>query len=103
VECDKNNYGCNGGYLDKAWNFFEVAGVVTEQCLPYVSGGGVSPACATTCANPAVAYEKYKCVAGSRVECTSADCIKKEISTNGPMETGFDVYQDFFSYAGGVY
>jgi len=102
VECDTGNYGCNGGYLDRAWDFFENTGVVSDACLPYVSGGGSSPSCATACTTTAK-YEKYHCLGGSRVECTSADCIKKEISTNGPMETGFDVYQDFFNYAGGVY
>lgn len=103
VECDTGNYGCDGGYLDRAWDYFESSGVVTDECLPYASGSGVSPTCATSCANPAAAFQKYKCVGGSRVECNDAYCIKKEISANGPMETGFDVYQDFFNYAGGVY
>ena len=26
-----------------------------------------------------------------------------DIYTNGPMETGFDVYNDFFSYSSGIY
>jgi cathepsin B len=29
--------------------------------------------------------------------------IKQEIYTNGPVQTGFTVYQDFFSYSSGVY
>jgi C1A family cysteine protease len=49
VECDTGDYGCNGGYLDRAWDFLELSGVVTEACLPYVSGSGVSPVCATEC------------------------------------------------------
>ena len=29
--------------------------------------------------------------------------IKNDIFTNGPVETGFQVYQDFMSYKGGIY
>jgi len=29
--------------------------------------------------------------------------IKEEVSTNGPMETGFMVYKDFMAYKSGVY
>jgi len=37
------------------------------------------------------------------VEATTPAQIKAEIFANGPMETGFDVYEDFFSYSTGVY
>ena len=29
--------------------------------------------------------------------------MKREIAENGPVETGFYVYEDFFSYKSGVY
>lgn len=32
-----------------------------------------------------------------------ADKLKSEIYTYGPLETGFTVYEDFFSYSSGVY
>lgn len=34
---------------------------------------------------------------------TSHDKIKEEIMTNGPMMVGFLVYDDFMSYASGIY
>jgi len=34
---------------------------------------------------------------------TKPDQIKYEILNNGPVETTFTVYQDFFSYKSGVY
>jgi len=37
------------------------------------------------------------------IEATTPDQIKAEIYAHGPVETGFDVYQDFFNYATGVY
>lgn len=29
--------------------------------------------------------------------------IQTELFNNGPMEAGFSIYEDFFSYASGVY
>ena len=31
--------GCSGGYLDGAWDYARTDGVVTESCMPYISGG----------------------------------------------------------------
>ena len=37
------------------------------------------------------------------MQATSASQIKTEIYANGPMETGFTVYEDFYNYKSGVY
>jgi len=34
---------------------------------------------------------------------TSPDHLRSEIISNGPIETGFDVYEDFMNYKSGVY
>jgi len=34
---------------------------------------------------------------------TTVPDIMQEVYTNGPVEVAFSVYQDFFSYTGGVY
>ena len=31
VSCDKGDYGCQGGYLDKAWAYAASTGLVTEE------------------------------------------------------------------------
>ena len=104
VSCDYNNYGCDGGYLNLAWQYLTNTGVVTEGCLPYASQSGVSPDCPTNkkCANGA-AWTKYKCQPNSVVNPTSVDAIKTELYNNGPMEGAFTVYEDFFNYKSGVY
>lgn len=48
-------------------------------------------------------WKYYKCEIDSVVEATNASQIKSEIYANGPMETDFTVYNDFFNYASGVY
>lgn len=45
VSCDGNNYGCDGGYLSKAWDFLTKPGAVADSCWPYASASGVAPPC----------------------------------------------------------
>jgi cathepsin B len=47
--------------------------------------------------------KKYKSVSNSLVELDDVESIKIEILANGPVETGFTVYADFFDYNGGIY
>jgi cathepsin B len=102
VSCDKTDMGCNGGWLDKAWNFMEKTGVPSDTCYPYASGGGASKTCTAKCAG-GEAKKMYKCKAGSVMESTTAAQMKSEISGSGPIETAFTVYQDFMSYKSGIY
>ncbi|TNV78533.1 hypothetical protein FGO68_gene16093 [Halteria grandinella] len=66
VSCDQNNYGCDGGYLNLVWQYFQNVGVVSEGCWPYASQSGDAPACRSTCTNGA-AWKKYKCKSKSIV------------------------------------
>lgn len=103
VSCDTNDYGCNGGYMDMAWEFLENHGVTSDACFPYTAGSGFAPACATKCADGEDFSKKFKCVAGSIRQSQGVDQIKSEIYQNGPVEGAFTVYEDFFSYSSGVY
>lgn len=49
VSCDTNDYGCNGGYMDMAWEYLQDHGAVTDGCFPYQAGSGSAPACASKC------------------------------------------------------
>jgi len=102
VSCDKTDYGCNGGYLENAWEYLESKGAVSDSCFPYTAGSGREAKCATSCVD-GTAWKKYKCQAGSIVNPLTVDEIKSEIYQHGPMEGAFTVYEDFFNYAGGVY
>ncbi len=99
VSCDRNNYGCNGGYLDKAWNFM-TKGVATNDCYPYTSGGGSTGTCKSQC-HDGSDFVLYK--AKPYEHPYSVDATMKTLQTNGPTEAAFTVYQDFMSYKSGVY
>jgi cathepsin B len=104
VACDTVDQGCNGGYLSMAWRYLTNTGIVTDTCFPYSSGSGTVPHCPHgQCQDTSEDYVKYKCTSGSIVEATTVDEIKSEIYAHGPMETAFDVYEDFMNYKSGVY
>ena len=99
VSCDNGNYGCNGGYLDVAWNFMK-GGVPTDKCYSYTSGGGDSGRCKSTC-DDGSAFTMYKTNGAHRAG--SAQSAMNTIKTEGPIEAAFTVYQDFMNYKSGVY
>jgi cathepsin B len=104
VSCDKGDFGCQGGYLQKLWQYFEVTGVVSDNCLPYKSGTGYVPPCPTVCSPGATdQWHKYHTQAGSTVNFADVASAEAAIAANGPIQAGFKVYNDFFSYKSGVY
>ena len=105
VSCDTSDFGCHGGLLDKAWTYLENTGIVGDDCFPYVSGDGKNvPHCPHgTCADNKSKYVKYRVVAGSSKPLTCAVQIKQELVANGPVQTGFMVYEDFMHYKSGIY
>ena len=100
VSCDSGNFGCDGGYLNLAWQYLQKTGVSTDACEPYTSGSGSVPACATKCKDGS-AIKKYKCK--DVLSATGPAKTKTLIEASGPVETGFTVYSDFFNYKGGIY
>jgi len=45
VSCDGGNMGCNGGWLLNAHVYMQNQGVVSDACMPYSSGKGLSGTC----------------------------------------------------------
>jgi cathepsin B len=100
VSCDTGNYGCNGGYLNVAWNFMASTGVATDECYPYTSGNGDSGVCKSTCADGSemVKHHAEKIQGTGNVKKTM-----QAIQKDGPVEAAFTVYQDFMNYKSGIY
>jgi len=125
--CSSCGFGCDGGFPESAWEFFQHTGIVTggnyaskEGCQPYsiascehhVNGTKPpcgdeqpTPKCVKQCqADYTVTYPKDKQFGKSAysVKANVAQ-IQTEIMTNGPVEGAFTVYADFPSYKDGVY
>lgn len=104
VSCDDGDFGCDGGYLDVSFDYLVKQGIVSDACYPYTAGSGIAGACKVNkgkCAVEGVEYKKYK--ASKWYQFESVEEIKRDIQENGPIETGFTVYQDFMSYKSGIY
>ncbi|XP_022186008.2 cathepsin B-like cysteine proteinase 4 [Nilaparvata lugens] len=127
--CNECGYGCNGGYLGKAWNYLKVNGIVSggdfdshEGCKPYsimpcdsfgnstlktcrYLGIEDTPSCSTRCTNSkhskSFANDHHKVKNYYRLKDVTA--IQREIMESGPVEASFKVYADFQFYKSGVY
>ena len=102
VSCDGFNYGCRGGNIYLSWIYVYFYGVVSDTCKPYTSGIGQTPTCTETCTDARNDNTKYFTDAYPKV-LRSVNDIKTEIMTNGPVEAGYTVYEDFMYYRGGIY
>ena len=101
VSCDSGNYGCNGGYLNVAWNFMHSTGVVEDTCYPYTSGSaGETGSCASSCTGSGSWTTHHS---ASTSTTSSVSKTQTAIMTSGPVEAAFTVYQDFMSYSSGIY
>ena len=102
------SFGCNGGVPLFGLMYMRWHGLVDNKCYPYVSGNTESSekclykesSCPSGEGNPKLYYvDPWSVKLIIRVR----DWIKREIMENGPVTASFMVYDDFYSYAGGVY
>jgi cathepsin B len=104
VSCDWFDHGCNGGILTTSWLYLRLFGIVSDVCKPYTSGDGKvawCPLLKNACTAEGQQYKKYH--AKNFYALNSIDKIKQNLYTNGPVETGFTVYDDFMNYKSGIY
>merc|ERR550532_66310 len=118
-------YGCDGGFPEGAWQYWKESGIVTgglygdnQYCKAYFSAPCAhhttstkypacpdskdTPSCSKTCDN-GDDYKSSKTFGKSAYSLGGEHEIKTEISTNGPVETAFTVYEDFETYTSGIY
>jgi len=126
--CWMCGFGCNGGQLYPAWNFWKHTGLVsgggngrTDTCMPYslpkcdhhVKGpygpcpdSVPTPRCKSHCTNEDYdkSFNEDKHHAKSVYDVRSNEAaIMEEVQKNGPVEVAFTVYSDFPNYKSGVY
>lgn len=102
LSCDTMSYGCQGGYIYSAWNYMYYDGLPTLECVPYTSGiNREVPACQGSCSNTSHPFIRYPTLRKQRG--TTIEGMKEMIYNDGPINAGFDVYEDFFNYYSGIY
>ena len=105
--------GCCGGNLYYAIKFLNWHGTVPESCFPYMaidadgrdfgdcnSGGSHSP---VKCSDKCGEWKDQVIKPGQYASLMDQQSIKNAIYNYGPVVAGFLVYDDFYSYTGGVY
>jgi len=100
VSCDKQDFACDGGYLDKPLNYIvNKGGLVPDACFPYVAK---KVNCPTKCADGSAWATAHTCQCQGKQACTGTKGIKACLA-NGPVSIGFMVCQSFMSYKSGIY
>jgi cathepsin B len=102
LDCDRNNYGCEGGYATRALNWGKRKGFIPEACYPF---NGTKQEC-----DPEEHFDTNECRVNNYFYkvidyCLAQDDtgIKREILRNGPVIAQMVVYTDFLTYKEGVY
>jgi C1A family cysteine protease len=103
VSCDGGGGSCSGGYISTASSYIKNTGLPEEVCFPYkaLDCNDSTPVCCTQ-ACPYWMNSTYRIDDYAGVSAT-VDSIKNALNSNGPLVTTMAVYNDFFSYTGGVY
>jgi cysteine peptidase B len=98
VSCDTTCNGCHGGLMDLAFEWLVSArggGITSEAQYPYVSGGGVAPACDMT-GKTSVAF-----INGHQDVPHSESAMAAYLAAHGPVSIGVDA-TSWQTYQGGV-
>ncbi|XP_014244820.1 cathepsin B-like [Cimex lectularius] len=125
--CSSCGFGCDGGFPTAAWHYWVRTGIVSggsygsnQGCQPYeirpcehhINGslppctpGGKTPKCEKTCRKGYKLSYKDDLHRGRIAYSVRSDerSIQKELMTNGPVEAGITVFEDFLHYKTGVY
>ena len=108
ISCSKSD-GCSGGSDGEALEYVRVSGVVKESCFPNVgqdasTGAPCSNKCSTSEVWKLTSVNGYYVRSGSYSDINQFfEDIKKAILEKGPVSASMGVYEDFFSYSGGIY
>lgn len=101
INCDQNQFGCEGGYVNKVLTWGRKKGFVTEECMEYT---GIQEECDPD------HLESNQCRIENQVYKVQDFCIsyqgeslKRELFTNGPIIGQITPYTDLLAYKEGSY
>ncbi len=99
VSCETDNFGCDGGYMDRVYNYLKSTGAPNENCFGYKAADLACNPCADW-ASQVKKISAYTWVCRSKLNTNN---IKSAVYSNGPLTVTMDVYNDFFNYSSGCY
>jgi len=93
--------GCQGGYLNQAWDYLAEHGAVEDACVPYTALDGTCPDKNSTCTDGS----KFSTVhhAQTPVGMQGEVLMQLAILRNGPIQAAFSVDSAFMQYKSGVF
>jgi len=95
---------CGGGEPITAMRYISMYGLPLESCVPYVSGqNGDVPDCPSSCVNSSQPFNLFSTQLTSLKWHITVEGAQEDVFASGPVEACFSVYEDFMSYASGVY
>ena len=94
--------GCQGGFLTNPFVYYSLVGAETDDCYGEYTSGQTGKR-SRFCFLKKWGCKTYRTKLWSIRWHTSTQAIKEEIMKNGPVNTGFTVYEDFMTYKSGVY
>lgn len=102
VDCDRLEMGCSGGFLTTPFLYYAVLGATTDECYGEYNSGKTGQR-DQSCFLTKWACPAYRTNLFSIRWLMNPQAIKEEIYQNGPVNTGFMVYDDFMNYKSGIY
>lgn len=92
------SFGCNGGFPDEALEYARTTGVPNEACFPY---SGTNSYCSKKCTAPSFT-EKITAIKDYSMSGITVNHLREALQA-GPAVVAFNVYNDYYSYSGGIY
>jgi hypothetical protein len=94
--------GCEGGNPETTLVFLRDTGTVSASCFPYTAVDNLS--CPTaTCPVAGQPFVLTQIKSYRRLMSPTTAAIKQEIYDHGPVLTFMEIFQDFYSFSGGIY
>merc|ERR1719433_915417 len=98
VDCDKGDYGCNGGFVDHAYDYLTEYGSISGADYPYKAVFGRERLCKYKYKTVTTKVSSYNTISRA-----NEDELKEAVATVGPVAVAVHVDEEFQRYQGGVY
>lgn len=100
LSCNWEPNGCQGGYLEDAFDFLVTAGAPTEACFPYLGSDAVP--CRSSC------YATLDLIEAAAdwwlvTDGLADPVLIKTALLDGPLAVTLMIHDSFFGYTGGAY